>query len=567
MRSFAVISGENALAQQFTNLRADARASSFLLAQQMLGYFTLSTNPSNTQTLTLTINGTAVVFTFVNSIGSTSGNVLIGASATATVANLLALLNQPQTTTATGVALSAANQTLVSYLSYATPTGGTTLYVMSNSTNLYAPITSFSASTTASSDSWTSQTMQLYVHAGTVYVNGTRVLWTGGSTPTVTAPSTHPRIDVLAINSSSTLAWTTGTEAASPSAPTYPTDQIPICELYNVVGETALYDFDDQQSNQGYIYTDVRAFLGQIANWGAFVDSIIPNSNNAIALGSASKQFSAIYGATIFQNGAAIASTKFGGTGTDGALSISSGTTTINCSSASYLEKNYSSISITGSTGTLAFSTPNTTTGTVLALRSQGNVTITSTATAAINTTGLGGGLGSGSSPFTTGNQNDGAGGGGAGSTSGPGSQGDSLANFVGGFGGVMLPALSPLTRISLPGGNGSTGGGSSGGSGGTAGAGSGGLYIECAGAYNFTGTINASGGNVGNGTGNGVNGGGGGGGGAGGNVLILYSTLTADSGTYTVGGGSGGSGAFGGGNGGAGANGSTYRAINNYHA
>src|ERR1035437_3459937 len=50
---------------------------------------------------------------------------------------------------------------------------------------------------------------------------------------------------------------------------------------------------------------------------------------------------------------------KFGGTGADGALAISSGTTTIDCANAAKVIKNYSSISITG-TGTLAFSNPNT---------------------------------------------------------------------------------------------------------------------------------------------------------------------------------------------------------------
>ena len=50
---------------------------------------------------------------------------------------------------------------------------------------------------------------------------------------------------------------------------------------------------------------------------------------------------------------------KFGGTGADGALSITSGTTTIDCANAAVVIKNYTSISIT-ETGALAFSNPNT---------------------------------------------------------------------------------------------------------------------------------------------------------------------------------------------------------------
>lgn len=62
----------------------------------------MPTNPTAADTVT--IGGQ--VFTFVASIGSTAGNVLIGASADATRANLATLINAPATTTATGVALS-----------------------------------------------------------------------------------------------------------------------------------------------------------------------------------------------------------------------------------------------------------------------------------------------------------------------------------------------------------------------------------------------------------------------------------------------------------------------------
>lgn len=71
------------------------------------------TNPTNGDTITLLYNvnvvsgGTpvsqALTFTFVNSIGTTAGNVLIGVSAAATATNLAALLNAPFTTTTTGV--------------------------------------------------------------------------------------------------------------------------------------------------------------------------------------------------------------------------------------------------------------------------------------------------------------------------------------------------------------------------------------------------------------------------------------------------------------------------------
>ncbi len=62
----------------------------------------LATNPTNGDTITYD----GVTFTFVSSIGSTAGNVLIAGSADATRANLVALVNAPGTTTANGVALS-----------------------------------------------------------------------------------------------------------------------------------------------------------------------------------------------------------------------------------------------------------------------------------------------------------------------------------------------------------------------------------------------------------------------------------------------------------------------------
>lgn len=74
------------------------------------GYWTgklyLATQPTDGDTVT--ING--VTFTFKTVLGSTAGNVLIGANAAAAQTNLAALINTPGTTTSTGVALSADNQ-------------------------------------------------------------------------------------------------------------------------------------------------------------------------------------------------------------------------------------------------------------------------------------------------------------------------------------------------------------------------------------------------------------------------------------------------------------------------
>jgi len=67
--------------------------------------WTPANNPSNNDTVT--ING--ITFTFVTSIGTTAGNVLIAGTTAGTLTNLVTLINAPDTTTANGVALSAAN--------------------------------------------------------------------------------------------------------------------------------------------------------------------------------------------------------------------------------------------------------------------------------------------------------------------------------------------------------------------------------------------------------------------------------------------------------------------------
>lgn len=77
-----------------------------LTGEAVLG---LATQPTDGDTVV--IGG--VTFTFKTTLGSTAGNVLIGASADEARANLTALINDPGTTTAQGVALSAADQIII----------------------------------------------------------------------------------------------------------------------------------------------------------------------------------------------------------------------------------------------------------------------------------------------------------------------------------------------------------------------------------------------------------------------------------------------------------------------
>lgn len=277
---------------------------------------------------------------------------------------------------------------------------------------------------------------------------------------------------------------------------------------------------------------------------------------------------------------------KFGGTGADGALTLSGGaTSSIALGSAAVVVKNYTSISLTG-TSSLSFSSP-ATNGSIIILKSQGACTLTSASSTMIdlrnlgtaggaagsgvdnNVGGLGGGGGGGASMLTSGSTGGGGSTGGAsGGTAGAASVfGNGLLFATGGAlggsgGGSTYAATGDGTggvrgattysifskAISLSVGTGGGGGGGAGDdsiNGGAGGRGAGALYIECGTALNFTGTINAAG-TAGSSAATST--GGSGGGGGGGSVMMLYRSLTANSGTITVTGGA--NGAIGTGNG-----------------
>ena len=105
----------------------------------------LATTPTNTDTVT--ING--VTFTFVSSIGSTAGNVLIDGSAANSNTHLAALINTPGTTTANGVALSAADQIKIGKIS---ATAGATSTALVGKGIGYAQV---SETLTDTTDGWT----------------------------------------------------------------------------------------------------------------------------------------------------------------------------------------------------------------------------------------------------------------------------------------------------------------------------------------------------------------------------------------------------------------------------
>jgi hypothetical protein len=78
-----------------------------------VGEILAATQPTNTDTVVFTFGSTSVTFTFVTSIGTTAGNVLIGGTDATARANFVTLFNAPTVTAATGVAIGAAGSAAV----------------------------------------------------------------------------------------------------------------------------------------------------------------------------------------------------------------------------------------------------------------------------------------------------------------------------------------------------------------------------------------------------------------------------------------------------------------------
>jgi len=234
----------------------------------------------------------------------------------------------------------------------------------------------------------------------------------------------------------------------------------------------------------------------------------------------------------------------FGGTGVDGELNATTGTTTISADSASVLVKNYTSLNI--SSGAELDVSNLGTNGTLLILKVQNNCTITGD----INLKGVGGDSATDGFSIIDGATNHNGGNGGNG--------GNDSVGTAGSLGALLTDKqLYTMTdkyrlyrkHIILAVGSGGGNGGNgypTGSAGGNGGRGGGGLIIECGGYLSFTGnvyidgedgddaatTVSAS-----------SSGGAGGGGGSAGMALILYNNLTVNSGSISATGGDGGDG------------------------
>lgn len=108
----------------------------------------LATQPTDGDTVT--VGG--IVFTYKTTLGTTAGNVLIGASADAARLNLTTLINTPQTTTSTGVALTGDNlRTVQNQYTAVNDVSANTMAVTAKGVGS----TTFSKVLTDATDNWT----------------------------------------------------------------------------------------------------------------------------------------------------------------------------------------------------------------------------------------------------------------------------------------------------------------------------------------------------------------------------------------------------------------------------
>lgn len=135
----------------------DVSNAQMYVSENLTGTATLALATQPTDGDTVTING--ITFTFKTVLGATPGNVLIGANAAAANTNLAALINAPETTTAQGVALSAANQVAITDTYKLSAVAAATSTAI---TGVGSGALVLSKSLTAGGDGWTKNCIHAY---------------------------------------------------------------------------------------------------------------------------------------------------------------------------------------------------------------------------------------------------------------------------------------------------------------------------------------------------------------------------------------------------------------------
>ena len=116
--------------------------------------------------------------------------------------------------------------------------------------------------------------------------NNQRISLSSGDSPTMTAPSSNSRIDLIYADPSGDVAVTTGTEAATPTIPNAPSgDCFPICAVYHKTTSTAIRNYEDRDTYTGdsYIQKDLRPLYSiPIGSTDKLDDEIDKNTVNIV---------------------------------------------------------------------------------------------------------------------------------------------------------------------------------------------------------------------------------------------------------------------------------------------
>jgi len=108
-----------------------------------------------------------------------------------------------------------------------------------------------------------------------------------GNSPAISEPTSNNRISLLTINSAGTLAWTYGTQAASPVAPNCPINVLPLIYVYQRVNKTVIYDYADDNSIDCYIYKDIRPKI-KVGGEGNVIGAASSTTDNIVTFADSS---------------------------------------------------------------------------------------------------------------------------------------------------------------------------------------------------------------------------------------------------------------------------------------
>ncbi len=116
------------------------------------------------------------------------------------------------------------------------------------------------------------ETNQLLISSGSwYYANQVAPLsYTGGYTPSLSAPVGGDRYDLLIINSAGIMDWSHGAVAVSPSLPDFPdqtSGSLPLWGIYSRSTGTKITRYDNGIDH--YVYADYRPFLNSIVSTAA----------------------------------------------------------------------------------------------------------------------------------------------------------------------------------------------------------------------------------------------------------------------------------------------------------